>query len=380
MARALAGDLTVAVDSLDEDGLFLARALGVRPLTARLMARRGVGTVEQGRRFLAPRLADLRPPDAMAGFSRAVERIDRALRGGETIGVFGDYDVDGVTTCALLARFLLDAGGRVVPRIARRDAGYGFGPADADALVDSGCALVVTCDCGTSDFDGIARANERGAEVIVVDHHQAPERDPGAFALINPHQPGCGFPFKGLASAGVGFYLAAALRTRLRERSGDAPDPRALLDLVAVGTIADLAPLTDENRVLVAAGLRELSKQARPGLRALAALAGIDGAKPIGTHEVGFKLAPRLNAPGRMGDARPALDLLLAVDELQAIDRARDCDDANARRRVAQDRVHAEAVAQVEAAPPSSAIVVAGEGWPSGVVGIVAAKLADRYR
>ncbi len=374
MLAARAGDLT------GDAATALARALGVQPLTARLLVRRGIADAEQGRRFLAPRLADLRPPQAMAGFARAVARIDGALTGGETIGVFGDYDVDGVTSCALIARFLLDAGARVVPRVARRDAGYGFGPADADAFADAGCALVITCDCGTSDVDGMARARARGVDAIIVDHHQVPERDPGAHALINPHQRGCGFPFKGLASAGVGFYLAAALRTRLRERGADAPDPRALLDLAAIGTIADLAPLTDENRILVAAGLRELGRGARPGLRALAALVGLDGTRPIDAVDVGYKLAPRLNAPGRLGDAAPALALLLATDELAAIDRARECDDLNARRRVLQDQVYAEALAQAEAAPDAPAVIVAGDGWPAGVVGIVAAKLADRYR
>jgi single-stranded-DNA-specific exonuclease len=210
-----------------------------------------------------------------------------------------------------------------------------------------------------------------------------PERDPGAFALINPHQPGCGFPFKGLASVGVAFYLAASLRTRLRAAGREAPDPRALLDLVAVGTIADLAPLSDENRVLVSAGLRELGRSARPGLRALVEAAGIDLSRGATTGHVSFKIAPRLNAPGRLGHAERALELLLATDALGALDAARACEESNTLRRALQDQVYAEAVALAEAdleRAPRAALVVAGDGWPHGVVGIVAAKLVDRYR
>ncbi|MSP63529.1 MAG: single-stranded-DNA-specific exonuclease RecJ [Myxococcales bacterium] len=367
----------------------LGRAIGVRPLTAQILLNRRVVEPSDALRFLAPRLSDLRPPDggkagqaqAMAGFDRAAERLARALTDGETVGVFGDYDVDGVTTCALLSRFLLDAGGRVVPRVARRDAGYGFGVPDADGFADAGCKVVVTGDCGTSDHEAIARAGARGIDVIVVDHHQVPERETGAFALLNPHQPGCGFPFKGMASVGVGFYLAAAVRTRLRALGREAPDPRDLLDLVAVGTIADLAPLTDENRVLVSAGLKELARGRRPGLKTLLESAGVETGRPLTSADISFKIAPRLNAPGRLGDAGLALDLLLAPDVATAVRCAAAIEEINARRRVVSEQVFAEAVAQIEAAPVASraAVVVAGQGWAPGVVGIVAARLVDRY-
>ena len=369
----------------------LAEALGVQPLTAQLLLNRNITEPEHARRFLDPRLNDLRSPDggragaalAMAGFQRASERLARAVTDGETIGVFGDYDVDGLTTCALLTRFLSDAGARVVSRVARRAAGYGFGIADADGFADAACTVIVTGDCGTSDYDALAHAKGRGADVIVVDHHQVPERDPGAFALLNPHQPECGFPFKGLASVGVAFYLAAAVRTLLRTlRPASAlPDPRDLLDLVALGTICDMAPLTDENRVLVTAGLRELGRGRRPGVRALVALGGLDLASPISAFDVGFRLGPRLNAPGRLGDAQLALDLLLAPDAVSASAIAVACDEVNARRRVVQEQVFAEAMAQIEGlgAPMPRGIVVAGQGWAPGVVGIVAAKLVERF-
>jgi single-stranded-DNA-specific exonuclease len=313
----------------------------------------------------------------MAGFAAAVDRLARAVRDRQTIGVFGDYDVDGVTSCALLASFLGDAGGRVVARVARRDAGYGFGVDDAARFADAGCAVVVTCDCGTSDHEALAEARGRGVDVIVVDHHQVPERDPEALALINPHQATCRFPFKGLASVGVAFYLAAALRTRLREAGWPTlPDPRTLVDLVAVGTIADLAPLTDENRILVHHGLVRLRAEARPGLAALARLAGLDDGVQRGS-DISLRLAPRLNAPGRLGDAQPALELLLATVE-NADARAAACEQANVERRAIQERVLVEAMQQAEA-QPEGVIVAAGAGWHAGVVGIVAAKLVDRF-
>ncbi|HXU67845.1 MAG TPA: single-stranded-DNA-specific exonuclease RecJ [Polyangia bacterium] len=358
----------------------LGSALSISPVTAQLLINRGFADPDRARRFLQPRLAELRRPDgaeAMAGFAVAVERLARALAAAETIGVFGDYDVDGVTSCALLASFLGDAGGRVVARVARRDAGYGFGVDDAARFADAGCAVVVTCDCGTSDHDALAAARARGIDVIVVDHHQVPERDPEALALINPHQPSCRFPFKGLASVGVAFYLAAALRTRLRAAGRTSlPDPRALVDLVAVGTIADLAPLTDENRILVHHGIARLREAPRPGLAALARVAGLDDGTMRGV-DISLKLAPRLNAPGRLGDAAPALALLMA-DASNAEARAAACEAANVERRAVQDRVAVEAMQQAEA-QTDPVIVVAGAGWHAGVVGIVAAKLVDRF-
>ena len=362
----------------------LGRVLALSPVTAQLLINRGFEDPDRARRFLSPRLAELRRPDGdapMAGFAVAVERLARALRTAETVGIFGDYDVDGVTSCALLASFLGDAGGRIVARVARRDAGYGFGVADASAFADAGCAVVVTCDCGTSDHDALAAARARGVDVIIVDHHQVPERDPDALALINPHQASCRFPFKGLASVGVAFYLAAALRTRLRDAGWPTlPDPRALVDLVAVGTIADLAPLTDENRILVHHGLQRLRDAPRPGLAALARVANLEGGITRAS-DISLRLAPRLNAPGRLGDAAPALALLLA-DAGNAEARAAACEAANVERRAVQERVLAEALAQAEAqaaASPSGVLVVAGAGWHAGVVGIVAAKLVDRF-
>jgi single-stranded-DNA-specific exonuclease len=358
----------------------LAAELKVRPLTARILLGRGIGEAGSAAKFLAPRLGDLRPPDGMADLGKALDRLVAALGAGETIGVFGDYDVDGVTTAAVLATTLRAFGGTVVARCASRDAGYGVGPDDVARFADDCCRVLVTGDCGTSDHEALRAARARGIDVVVIDHHQLPEGDSEAFALINPRRPDDTFPFKGLASCGVGFYLAASLRSRLRgTQSGlDASfDPRDLLDLVALGTIADVVPLVDENRILVAHGLRTLGARKRPGIAALAAKAEL-GEGPITAHDVGFRFAPRLNAAGRLGEAQLALDLLLAPDAATASRLAEELEDKNAERQRIQEIVWIEALAAAAEQETAPAVVVGAEGWHPGVVGIIAARLVDK--
>jgi len=361
----------------------LAAALRVRPVTARCLAVRGVSDPAEAKGWLDPKLGGLRKPDGLAGFSVAVERLARAVTAGERIGVFGDYDVDGVTTAALLTSFMREVGGEVIARVADRDAGYGFGTPIADAFCDAGCGVIVTGDLGTSDAPAIAAARARGVDVIVVDHHTVPAAGAAhpALALVNPHRADSSFPFRGMASVGLAFYLAAAIRTRLDDigwfRTHAKPDVRELLDLVALGTIADLVPLRGENRILAAAGLQKLQARPRAGIAALAAAAGLDAARPIDEKTVSWKLAPRLNAPGRLGAAAPSLELLLA-DERSAGACAAKVEEANAARRIAQDRCYEEALAALDEHGDAPAIVIAARGWPPGVVGIVAAKLVDR--
>jgi single-stranded-DNA-specific exonuclease len=374
------------VPSVDEGQCAaLAEALGVRPLTARVLLGRGLGAAPAATRFLAPRLADLRLPEGIADLPKAVERLERAVLAGERIGIYGDYDVDGVTTAAVLALALRGLGAQPVARAAHRFSGYGFSPEQARRFCDEGCTLVLTGDCGTSDLASLALCRERGVDVVVIDHHQVPSGPSEAFALINPHRPDDAFSFKGLASCGVAFYLAAALRTRLRERNHPPAatfDPRGLLDLVALGTIADLVPLIEDNRILVAAGLRELTARRRPGLRVLGQIAELGPESIIDATTVSFRLTPRLNAPGRLGEAQRALDLLLCQDEEEAHRRAMEIDEVNRTRQRIQEEVwtaaSAAAAAQLEADAP--AVVVGAEGWHPGVVGIVAAKLVERHR
>jgi single-stranded-DNA-specific exonuclease len=362
----------------------LATALRVRPATARCLAARGVSDPQDARGFIDPRLGALRPPAGLAGLALAVERIANAVVGGERLGVFGDYDVDGITTCALLTSFLRSAGASVEAAVARREAGYGFTAAAAADFHARGCRVVITGDCGTSDLEAIRVGASLGLEVIVVDHHTVPAADLAhpALSLVNPFRADSTFPFRGMASVGLGFYVAASVRTELRERgwfrARPEPDVRDLLDLVALGTIADLVPLTAENRILTALGLRRLHSRVRPGIAALLAAAGVDAEREIDARTVAWKLAPRINAPGRLGAAEPSLSLLLA-DDATAAERAQALEAANTERRAVQDRVMDEALAKI-GDDPGPAIVLAGEGWPSGVVGIVAAKLVDKFQ
>ncbi len=369
-----------------ERALALSRDLGLHRVTAECLVARGASDRASAEAFVRPKLSDLRAPVGLAGLDRAVERMARAVAAGETIGIFGDYDVDGVTTTALVTSYLRQAGAKVVPRVARRDAGYGFGVADAAALIDGGTRLIVTGDCGTSDRDAISAAAASGCDVIVIDHHTVPaaSEDPHpAYALINPLCADSTFPFRMMASVGLGFYTMAALRTRLRQdgwfRRRAEPDLLALLDLVAIGTIADLVSLEGENRILVRAGLARLARRERPGLDALLERAGVPRGEEIDEETVAWKISPRINAPGRLGDATPSLDLLLA-DAAGAPAAAERLEQLNMERREAQQRVLAEVDAALAGTEPGPAVVIAGEGWPAGVVGIVAARLVDRYR
>jgi single-stranded-DNA-specific exonuclease len=359
----------------------LAAALRVRPVTARCLAVRGVGEPLDARAFLEPKLGGLRRPEGLAGFARAVERIGEAVRRRERIGVWGDYDVDGVTTAALLTTFLRAVGGDVDVRVARRDGGYGFTVDAATSFADAGCTLIITGDCGTSDGHAIAGVAARGVDVVVVDHHTVPASDHHpAYALVNPYRPDSTFPFRGLASVGLAFYVVAAVRSRLRElghfHAVAEPDVRDLLDLVALGTIADLVPLRGENRILTSVGLRQLEARRRPGIAALLAAAGVEAGAPVDERTVAWRLAPRINAPGRLGAAEPSLALLLA-DEATAGMRAAALEESNSARRAAQDTMAEEAMALIER-EQGEAVVIASRGWLPGIVGIVAAKVMER--
>jgi single-stranded-DNA-specific exonuclease len=374
---------TWRVRPADEDcARGLAASLGTRGLTARILAARGYLTLERATRFLSPRLADLRPPEGMADLDLAIDRIVRAVGKSEKVAVFGDYDVDGLTTAAILVLMLRALGLEVVVRMAKRASGYGFSPGDAAEFKAQGCSLVLTGDCGTSDHDAVEFCQRHDIDVIVIDHHHVPTGKTPAFALLNSHRGDDTFCFKGLASCGVAFYLAAAVRTRLRNEDNpraEALDPRSWLDLVALGTIADLVPLTDENRILVAAGLRELSALRRPGIAALAEIANL-AAGCVGTIDVSFRLAPRLNAAGRLGDSQLALDVLLASDRATANRLAADLDNLNRERQTIQEKVWSEAVLAADAYHADPALVLGAEGWHQGVVGVVAAKLVERFQ
>jgi single-stranded-DNA-specific exonuclease len=360
----------------------VGRDLKLAPVLAHVLVARGLVDEAAIRRHLDPRLADLLPPASMAGLAQAVERVGRAVMAGELIGIFGDYDVDGVTSTALLGDFLRRCDAAITLRAARRDEGYGFGEAQAREMLDRGCRVLILADCGTSDVAAVRVVADEGVAVVAIDHHRITRWSdawPG-LALVNPQRPDCGFGYKGLCSVGLCFYFAAALRRCLEGAGRTVPDPRHYLDLVALGTVADVAPLDGLNRILVARGLQRIADTERPGLRELLRICDLEGRVPE-TDEIGWRIGPRLNAPGRLGDATVSLDCLYEQDAEQAVRRARQCDTINEERKEIQGRILEQALEQARplVAQGQACLLVAGEEWHAGVIGIVASRLVDEF-
>lgn len=363
----------------------LAGELAVAPLLARLLSGRGVADADSGRRFLAATLADIRDPLLLRGMSEAVERLGRARHLGETVCVYGDYDVDGITATAMLVDFLRAAGFSCFYHIPHRlDDGYGLSAESIGAVAAQGARVIVTVDCGISAVAEAAYAASLGIDLIITDHHLPGPELPLACAVIDPLRPSCPYPFKALAGVGVAFNLLIALRGRLRREGAFAgrnePNLREYLDLVALGTIADVVPLLDENRIFVKHGLQELTAARRIGVRALKRVAGIDG--EVGYGAVGFRLAPRLNAAGRLEDASRAVELLLATDEKRALSIAAELDGHNSERQDLERAILGEALAMLAQDPTAAArksIVLAAADWHPGVIGIVASRLVEQF-
>jgi single-stranded-DNA-specific exonuclease len=359
----------------------LAHDAGIAEVVARCLVARGIERAEDARRFLRPTLAEgLRSPMQMRDMARAAARLARALAASETIAVYGDYDVDGMSGAATLLVGLREFGADPLLFVPDRlRDGYGLCVAGIDALVDAGARVIITADCGASSHAEIAHAAARGVDVIVCDHHSAPQERPPAYAVLNPIQPGCEFPFKGLCGAAVAFYLLLGLRMVLRESGASSlPDARRYLDLVTLGTIADVVPLRDENRTIVSHGLRRMAETAWPGLRALLQSASVEEAS---VSSIAYRIAPRINASGRIGDPRQAIELLATSSTERARLLVACLEQNNEERRRIEAEVLAAAREQVArcASPSAAAIVVAGEGWHPGVVGIVAARLGEEH-
>ncbi len=355
----------------------LAVGLGLTRTVAGWLELREQSLAQVGE-FLSPKLAALTPPDNMADRHKACERLASAVRRGESIVVFGDYDCDGITSTAILTEVLRSLGGRVRPMLASRfDGGYGVSQAAVERILTAKPRLVVTCDCGSSDHPSLRVLGQADVEVIVIDHHLVPEEPLPAFAFLNPHRPECGFAFKYLASCGLALSIAAGLRRAL----GVELDVRRWLDLVAIGTIADVAPLTADNRALVRAGLAALGKSERPGLRVLFEQLGWSPDGPLSGREVAFRIAPLINAPGRLGAPDLALDVLLAVSEKEALPLVEQLVLKSTERRALQEQILAQAEEDIATCgfAKNGAIVVGREGWNSGIVGIVAGRLADKF-
>ncbi len=358
----------------------LADACALGLTAAQVLLHRGIHDAEEARPFLDATLRGLSSPEPMADRALASARIARAIRAGERIVVFGDYDVDGTTSAVILTEIIVALGGEVRTLIADRfRGGYGLSDQALDRCLAERPGLLVTCDCGSSDHERVAKAAASGIDVIVVDHHLVPAEPLPAFAFLNPHRPECGFAYKGLCSAGLAFSLGAALRSELNARL----DLRAWLDLVAIGTIADLAPLTGDNRRLVRAGLKALgSPNTRPALIALRQAAKIPESAQLTARDVAFRFSPRLNAPGRLGVADLTLRFLTAKSPKEAWGLLQDVEAKNDERKVLANQATEEARAQVRelyGETPEEGVVVASDGWHRGVVGIVAARLVDAF-
>lgn len=343
----------------------------------RLLAARGHADAAQAKRFLRPRLDQLLPPAQMLDLERAVDRLVRAVQTGETILVHGDYDVDGMCSTTLLTRALRAVGGTVVPFIPRRADGYDLGDTGVAAAHEAGATVVVTCDCGTSALAPVAALNRAGIDVIITDHHLPGGDLPAAFAVLNPKRPGCLSEDKDLAAVGVAFKLALAVT---RAVGGNENMVLGMLDLVALATIADIAPLRGENRIFVRYGLKLLAESKNLGLRALIRAAGLDN-KPLTAGRVGFILAPRLNAVGRLGHALRGVELLMAESEHEANAIARELEELNAKRQEIDRAVLDAARTRVLALDldETFGIVLAEEGWHPGVIGIVASRLVEEF-
>ncbi|MBU1305820.1 MAG: single-stranded-DNA-specific exonuclease RecJ, partial [Alphaproteobacteria bacterium] len=375
------------VDRLDLTTTRIATAIaqrsGVSEILARVMAARGVG-LDEADSYLEPTIRGLMPdPSTLSAMDALADRLAKAITDSEAIALFGDYDVDGASSCALMARYLRHFG--IVPQVHIPDRifeGYGPNIAAMDKLIDAGASLIITLDCGTTSEKPIAHARSRGADVLVIDHHLADHALPDATALVNPNRPddisGLGY----LCAAGVTFMALVAVNRALRQRGGTGlPDLLKLLDIVALATICDVVPLVGLNRAFVVRGLEVARRGDNKGIAALALAARISG--PINPYHLGFLIGPRINAGGRIGNAALGTELLAADDEHHALAIAARLDDLNTeRQRIEVEAVEeATAVAELEigAGEGPPVLVLASANWHPGVVGLVAARLRERF-
>ncbi|MFH1419158.1 MAG: single-stranded-DNA-specific exonuclease RecJ [Planctomycetota bacterium] len=373
----------------------LARALHISPIVAQVLANRGVSDTGAARGFLSPRLGDILSPEAMPATRPAADRIAAAVQNGESIVIFGDYDVDGITGVSILWHCLKLAGvepGFYIPH--RLEEGYGISTDAIDTLADEGAKLIVTVDCGVTAVESAARAKERGVDLIITDHHNPDTDASGAMRLPDALivHPGIGpqdeppYPNADLCGAGVAFKLAWAVAQTLSKTDKVTPEFRAFLiealGLAALGTIADVVPLVGENRLIAHHGLQGLPQSHHPGIKALIHSAGLAGKKLDG-YDIGYRLAPRLNAIGRMGHAQVAVEMLTRSTPTEAVRIAENLEQQNRARQTLERKIAAQAkemvVEQGQDSDAVRAIVLASEGWHAGVIGIVASRIVDEF-
>ena len=360
---------------------------GIAPLTAQLLLNRGISDKDSASYFLSPRLSDLLNPMLLKDMDKAVDTILYSIENHEHIAVYGDYDADGITATALLLNLFssmnINASSYIPDRL---EEGYGLNMDAVKRLSEKGVRLIITVDCGIANKKEIEFAQTLGMKVVVTDHHQIPRDFRPICPTVNPHRPDSLFPFRALAGVGVAFFLAVAIRGGLRDRGGFAetpePDLKKYLDLAAIGTVGDMVPLTGQNRIIAIHGIEAMKKSIWPGIRAMKKMAGVDE-KAISSNDLAFKLAPRLNAPGRMGDINAGLLALTSDNNSTAMDMATDLNSMNSQRQLIEGEIFneiEETIIPELDLDNKKIIVLAKTGWHKGVMGIVASKLLDRHR
>jgi len=365
----------------------LAKALKIEESFAKILINRGIESTEEGLKFLRCDIKDLLPPENLKDMDRVVDRVIRAIQCNETIFIYGDYDVDGITSISVLLNFFRALGVEVYYYIPDRvNEGYGLNKSAIDRIVHEGAKLIITVDCGISARDEIAYAREKyNVDIIVIDHHRVVGRLPDAYAILDPYREDCTFEFKPLAAVGVVFYFLIALRRRLRELGvlspSRQPNLKDYLDLVALGTIADIMPLKGENRILVKHGLKVLNKSKRIGLSSLiqSCASRIDR---ISVKEISYRVAPRLNAAGRIEDPRYAVQLLTTDDVEVAKKLVAELNNHNAKRQRIEEDILKQALEQLESqkgAEKRWSIVLSSPEWHIGVIGIVASRISRKF-
>ncbi|WP_171823255.1 single-stranded-DNA-specific exonuclease RecJ [Apilactobacillus kunkeei] len=354
---------------LSNDATTIGKSLSISPRIVESLIEKGYDSEDKINGFLNPQLSDLRDPFLLHDMEKACKRIFSAIENDEKITVYGDYDADGITSTSVMYETLENLGANVEYFVPNRFTdGYGPNPEVYKRLINDGTKLMVTVDNGVSGKESVDVANKMGCDVIITDHHQMPDELPDAYAIVHARYPGHEYPFGEFSGVGIAFKVATALLGEL---------PEEFLDLAAIGTVADLVSLTDENRVIVKYGLQMIANTERPGLYSLAKLAGIK--EVVNEQSIGFGLAPRLNALGRMGSASSGVELLTTFDDIKAEELAKDTEDQNKKRRKFVEDISTEAIIQAQTQPESAVLVVYGQNWHEGVVGIVASRLVEQF-
>ncbi len=362
----------------------LAKSLQISPITAQILVNRGIENETEANLFLNCTLFDLPSPYLMKGMDRAIERIKKALKNNERIAIYGDYDVDGVTSTALLYSFLKVLKANVTYyNPDRLKEGYGINIDAVKKLAEQGVSLIISGDCGITAVKEVEQAKELGVEFIVTDHHKPPQELPQAVSILNPKLSECKYPGKEIVGVGVIFNLVIALRRALRDegffKNGE-PNLGDYLDLVALGTVADCAPLLDVNRILVKEGIKRMQSPKRLGVQALKEASSIKG--EVTSYDLGFKLGPRINASGRMSTAENAVALFISENLGEARELAKELNEKNSNRQSTEAEIIKEAISLLESNPAligTNSIVLASRNWHPGIIGIVASRIVERY-